>query len=88
MARKKGKQDEFEDVEVDESEENPPSGEGTKVKIVRGYFPADGSRKLEPGEVVDLPAEEANALLESGAAEAVTEAVTEGETDGDNPQAG
>lgn len=38
------------------------------VKILRTYFPMDGSGKLTAGDEVDLPKEEARSLIESGIA--------------------
>lgn len=38
------------------------------VRIIRGYYPVDGSGKLKEGQEVELPIEEARRLIESGAA--------------------
>lgn len=45
--------------------------DGTKtafVKIVRGYFPEDGSKKLPVGTEIDLPLDEAKRLIAEGVA--------------------
>lgn len=39
------------------------------VKIVRGYFPADGGKKIVKGTVVSLPTDEALRTIELGIAE-------------------
>ncbi len=39
------------------------------VRILRGYWPKDGSGKLEPDSEVELPIAEARFLIESGIAE-------------------
>jgi hypothetical protein len=38
------------------------------VRILRGYYPLDGSKKLEPDTEVELPISEARHLIESGIA--------------------
>ncbi len=39
------------------------------VRILRGYWPMDGGKKLEPDTEVELPIAEARHLIESGIAE-------------------
>lgn len=39
------------------------------VRILRGYWPKDGSNKLEPDTVKELPIAEARKLIEDGVAE-------------------
>lgn len=39
------------------------------VRLLRGYAPLDGGRKLIAGEVVELPAQEARAVVEKRVAE-------------------
>lgn len=42
------------------------------VKLVRAYWLADGvDGRLEPGEVVDLPVDEARRLLNAGVAQRI-----------------
>ncbi|MFN3169290.1 MAG: hypothetical protein ACE37E_01200 [Hyphomicrobiales bacterium] len=38
------------------------------VKIVRGYYPMNGSGKVAPGEVIELPVDEAVTCIEKGVA--------------------
>lgn len=43
------------------------------VLILRGYWPEDGSAQVEPGNVVDLPADEARKIVSLGIAERADE---------------
>ena len=39
------------------------------VAILRGYFPADGGKKVLPGTVINLPIDEAKRIIAKGIAE-------------------
>lgn len=43
------------------------------VLILRGYWPEDGGSQVEPGNVVDLPADEARKVVSLGIAERADE---------------
>jgi hypothetical protein len=47
----------------------PPKPTTMPVTIVRGYFPADGRKKVLPGTVIDLPLNEAKDIIAKGIAE-------------------
>lgn len=62
---------EFEDAPEQEEEGewmDDPVGDLVRVKILRGYFPEEHVKAL-PGDLIDLPSEEANRLVELSAAE-------------------
>lgn len=48
------------------------AGRTAKMRILRGYWPASGG-KLQPGEVVDLPIDEARSVLAQRIAERADE---------------
>jgi hypothetical protein len=50
---------------------NPNPTQKTKmlpVKLLRGYWPADGSGKLPPGAETEMPLDEAKQMIEDGIA--------------------
>ena len=46
----------------------PRKEDALPVKLARGYFPKDGGAKIPAGSEVELPADEARALVKCGAA--------------------
>jgi hypothetical protein len=44
-------------------------GDTIAMRIVRGYFPFDGSEKVLPGEVITVSKAEARVMLATGSAE-------------------